>query len=88
MHECSPGELLTRAAFMHCADQGNNALKRYVALKRLNNANHRIREWAVIKNRLPLHRARAAPRDSPGGRRPETSPGSRDWRAPAGHTRQ
>ena len=35
MHQRSTGELLTRAAFMHHADQGSDALKHYAALKGL-----------------------------------------------------
>ena len=35
MHECSIGELLTGAAFMHHNDKGHDALKHYAALKGL-----------------------------------------------------
>ena len=35
MHECSTGELLSRAAFMHHDDQGHDALKHHVVLKEL-----------------------------------------------------
>ena len=33
MYECSPGELLTRAAFMHPDNEGYTSLKHYAALK-------------------------------------------------------
>ena len=33
MLECSPGESLATAAFMHHDNKGNNVLKHYVALK-------------------------------------------------------
>ena len=35
MHECSPGELLARAAFMHHVDQGHDALMHHAVLKGL-----------------------------------------------------
>ena len=35
MQECSTGELLTRAAIMHHADQGHDALKYHAVLKGL-----------------------------------------------------
>ena len=31
IHECSPGELLARAAFMHHDHEGHNVLKHYAA---------------------------------------------------------
>ena len=36
MLQCSPGELLTRAAFMHHDDQGHGALINYAVIKGLN----------------------------------------------------
>ena len=33
MHECSIGELLTRAAFLHHDDSGHDTVKQYVALR-------------------------------------------------------
>ena len=35
MLECSTGELLAKAAFMHHIDKGHSTLKHYVALKGL-----------------------------------------------------
>ena len=35
MHECSPGESLTRAAFMHHDDKGHSSLKHCSVLKGL-----------------------------------------------------
>ena len=35
MHECSPGELLARAVFMHYADKGHSELKHYTTFKGL-----------------------------------------------------
>ena len=35
MHECSPGELLLMAAFMHHEDQGHDALRHDAVLKGL-----------------------------------------------------
>ena len=32
VHECNPGELLARAAFMHHIDKGHTAFKSYAAL--------------------------------------------------------
>ena len=40
--ECSPGELLTRSAFMHHDDQWHDALIRYAGLKGLSSL------WLII----------------------------------------
>ena len=44
MCECSTGELLAGAAFMHHDDQGHDALKQYAALKWLTAATPEIQQ--------------------------------------------
>ena len=49
MLECSTGELLTRAAFMHYDDQGHDALRHDAVLKGLRQLNM-CHTWTLINS--------------------------------------
>ena len=68
MLECSTGELLARAAFMHHDDQGHDALRHDAALKGLMARKH-IRELVINL----VHKTQV-PRQ---GRQEQTEPGGR-----------